>query len=277
MPGVARRSWGKMGGRRSRIVAVLGLLALGACVRDRMNEAVHPLPPEAGARSLPEPVAGTGRAPAPPAAAPKPSSAPGGQAAAAPQPIPGIAPGADPKARLPDMQGGSGTENAPAASPGSAPRPGGLGSSQGAAGGLNWKVPSAWGVGPDRPMRAATYLIPAAAGDSEAAECAVFYFGSGQGGDIQANLDRWIGQFEQPDGKPSKERASVERAAVGRYTVTRIRLTGTYGASMGGFAPAGAPRKGYALLGAIVEGPDAPVFFQADGSRRHRGRRCGRV
>ena len=41
------------------------------------------------------------------------------------------------------------------------------------AGGLTWKAPDAWKRGPDRPMRAATYAIPAAKGDADAGELGV--------------------------------------------------------------------------------------------------------
>src|SRR5207248_81736 len=35
------------------------------------------------------------------------------------------------------------------------------------AGGISWTAPTAWKVDAPRPMRAATYLVPAAKGDSE--------------------------------------------------------------------------------------------------------------
>ena len=62
-----------------------------------------------------------------------------------------------------------------------------------AAGGISWESPPRWKLGPRRAMRAATYKIPANPGDAEDAECAVFYFGPGQGGSIEANLQRWYG------------------------------------------------------------------------------------
>jgi hypothetical protein len=61
-------------------------------------------------------------------------------------------------------------------------------------GGLRWDASAGWKPDAQRPMRLATYTI-AATGDHEGAECGVYYFGPGQGGSIQANLDRWIGQF----------------------------------------------------------------------------------
>jgi hypothetical protein len=60
------------------------------------------------------------------------------------------------------------------------------------AAGLKWTPPAGWKAETGaRPMRVATYIV-------ESAECAVYFFGEGQGGGIQANLDRWKGQFQNP-------------------------------------------------------------------------------
>ena len=130
------------------------------------------------------------------------------------------------------------------------------------AGGIKWTAPAAWKAQPERPMRAATYTIPKAAGDPEDGECAVFYFGAGQGGGVQANIERWIGQFEAPGGGPADKLAKTSKATVDGLSVTRIDLTGTYKAAGGPMMQAGAPKPGYRLLGAIVEGPQGAVFFK---------------
>src|SRR5262245_2095451 len=65
-------------------------------------------------------------------------------------------------------------------------------------------VPKSW---KDKPttsgMRVAQWAIPGKAGD---AELVVYYFGEGGAGSAQQNLDRWIQQFEQPDGSASAEK-----------------------------------------------------------------------
>lgn len=114
-------------------------------------------------------------------------------------------------------------------------------------------------------MRAATYQVPSAAGDTEGGECAVFYFGPGQGGSVQANIDRWIAQFEQPDGKPSADRAKQGRETIGGLSVTKIDLSGTFLGGGPAMGAGGAKKPGYRLLGAIVEAPDGPVFFKLTG------------
>src|SRR6266700_1953632 len=73
-------------------------------------------------------------------------------------------------------------------------------SSQTAAGELHYKVPEGWTAEkPTSGMRVAQYKLPKAAGDSEDALLVVYYFGQGQGGSAQANIDRWINQIQQPD------------------------------------------------------------------------------
>src|SRR6185295_17892685 len=77
------------------------------------------------------------------------------------------------------------------------------------AGGLTWAAPATWKTDPPRQMRAATYKIPAAKGDAEDAECAVFYFGQGQGGSVDMNVQRWVGQFEGAKAPaPKKEKVA---------------------------------------------------------------------
>jgi hypothetical protein len=52
---------------------------------------------------------------------------------------------------------------------------------QGEAAGIRWTVPPRWTAEAEREMRVATYGMPASSG-GEAGECAVFFFGAGQGG-----------------------------------------------------------------------------------------------
>ena len=114
-------------------------------------------------------------------------------------------------------------------------------------------------------MRLATYTVPHAAGDQDNAECGVFYFGAGQGGSVEANLDRWIGQFLQPDGKPAKSAAKIEKRTIHGLKVTTVDVTGAYTGMAGPSADPGAPKRGYRLLGAIAEGPQGSVFFKFTG------------
>ena len=124
--------------------------------------------------------------------------------------------------------------------------------------GIHWTRPEGWGVLPPRQMRIATYGVPAAEGDAEGGECAVFYFGSGQGGDIMANIDRWVNQFE--DGKPQQSLKEVNG-----LKVTLVQIAGTYLAPGGPMMQSQGKRGNYRLLGAIVDAPEGFVFFKFTG------------
>ncbi len=127
-----------------------------------------------------------------------------------------------------------------------------------AAGGLRWTVPARWQATAPRPMRVATYKIPAAPG-VEDGECSVSYFGKGQGGSAEENLERWAGQFE-PSAKPAKSFKTINR-----LRVHTIEIAGTYLAPGGPMMQSQGKRPGWRLSGAIVEAPEGLVFFKCTG------------
>src|ERR1700687_4689466 len=129
---------------------------------------------------------------------------------------------------------------------------------EGSAGGLRWAVPPSWQVAAPRPMRAPPYTLPAAPG-SEAGECGVFYFGKGQGGSVEENLERWAKQFESPAAPKKSERT------VHGLRVHRMDMSGTYLAPGGPMMQSQGKKAGWRLMGAIVEAPDGLVFFKCVG------------
>lgn len=131
------------------------------------------------------------------------------------------------------------------------------------AAGLRWNASAGWVSQGERPMRAATYTIAPAAGDRAAAECAMFFFGAGQGGSVAANLERWKGQFTDPAGRPAV--AAVATRTVRGLPITTIAASGDYSGLGGPMAAASPPAAGYRLLGAIVEGPGGNVFIKFTG------------
>jgi hypothetical protein len=153
---------------------------------------------------------------------------------------------------------------APAAAPGeSAPMtgeaaPGEAAAPEPADTGLDWNVPGDWTIDLAQGMRLATYLIPATGG-SQNAECAVYYFGPEQGGGVDANLQRWMGEF-----KPL-EKHDIRKREPSGVPVTRLEAHGTYVAhSMRGpEEPKELPK--WALMGAVVEGPKGDIFFKLTG------------
>ena len=130
-------------------------------------------------------------------------------------------------------------------------------------GGLSYQPPSAWvSEQPTSNMRLAQYKI-AGVGGAEAGECALFHF-PGTGGSVQANLDRWYGQFQQPDGSSTAQKARVEKFQAGTLPVTVVEVSGTYAASMGP-ADAGGPKPGYRLVAGVVETGQGPWFLKCTG------------
>ena len=126
------------------------------------------------------------------------------------------------------------------------------------AAGVRWTVPKDWTPQPARQMRVATYAIPAGKG-AGAGECAVFYFGRGQGGGVDENLSRWTKQFE--DGAPAR-RAHRTVRGIEVYT---LDVSGTYLAPGGPMMESRGKLSNYRLLGAILETPGGHVFFKATG------------
>ena len=142
-------------------------------------------------------------------------------------------------------------------------------SSQTAAGELRYKVPEGWTTEkPTSELRVAQYKLPKAAGDSEDALLVVYYFGQGQGGSAEANIDRWINQIQQPDGRPSKERAKTEALTVNGLQVSTVDVTGNYA---GGMSPDSAPANNksiYRLRGAVIDTPKGSYFVKLTGPEK---------
>ena len=130
--------------------------------------------------------------------------------------------------------------------------------------GLKWTVPVGWKTeSGTRPMRAATYTVAPTAGDTASAECVVYFFGAGQGGSVQANLDRWNGQLLASDGKPTE--AKIAKRTIHGLAVTTIDASGDYTGMGGPMASSKPVQHHYRLLGAIVEGPGGNVFIKFTG------------
>jgi hypothetical protein len=120
-----------------------------------------------------------------------------------------------------------------------------------------WKRAEKGGV-----MRKATYVVPRAAGDKEDGDLGVFYFGAGQGGGLEANVDRWVKQFK---GTKLEDVKRADRSIGGLVAHTVEIASGTYDAGpMGGGK---GPKEDYALLGAIVDAPSGSYFFKLVGPK----------
>jgi hypothetical protein len=132
------------------------------------------------------------------------------------------------------------------------------------AGGVAWTVPAGWEQGPEHQMRIATYRIHAIAGDPDDAECAVYFFGTGQGGTVEANLDRWKGQFTGPNGQ-SPVPAKIDKQVIAGLKVSTLTVSGTYGGAGGMMGQAPVAKPNSRMRAAIIEAPEGLVFFKLSG------------
>lgn len=110
---------------------------------------------------------------------------------------------------------------------------------------------------PARMMRAATYEAAGSAGN---AEVAVYYFGPGQGGDVETNMTRWINQFQGlPDG--AAKRSSEEHNGL-MHSILQVE-SGTFSSGMPGGPTT--PQKDYGMSASIVTAPSGEYFFKMTG------------
>jgi hypothetical protein len=131
------------------------------------------------------------------------------------------------------------------------------------AAGLRWTVPAGWKTEAAQPMRAATYTVAAVPGDKANGECVISFFGAGQGGSIDANIERWRNQMQGPDGQAAK--ADLGRRTVRGLAMTTIDSSGEYRAMGGPMMSKLPPAPDYRMLAAIVEGPGGNVFVKCTG------------
>jgi hypothetical protein len=122
--------------------------------------------------------------------------------------------------------------------------------------------PSTWTPRPSTSSaRLAQFVVPDPDGGS-GAEVVVYFFGQGQGGNVDANLARWKSQFSTPDGSPVPERISHD--SLGAFPITFAEYRGTYRRGVGA-GSADSARTGQALVAAIAETPRGTLFFQLFG------------
>jgi hypothetical protein len=107
------------------------------------------------------------------------------------------------------------------------------------------------------------FAAPAAEGDKTDGRLTVMQ----AGGSIDANIDRWYGQFTQPDGSDSKSKAKVQKRVVAGQDVHVVDISGTYKDQAGPFAPA-VDKPKYRMLAAIVATEKGNFFLKFYGPER---------
>jgi hypothetical protein len=131
-----------------------------------------------------------------------------------------------------------------------------------ALGPFSLQVPAGWQEKPSTSsMRAAQFELPASNGR---AELIVYYFGESGAGSVRDNIDRWLDQFKQEDGKSSREAAQIEQIQVAGQDTSLVSVSGRYvAAAMPGGEPQDKPNQ--SLLAAIVTSPHGPYYFRLIG------------
>lgn len=132
------------------------------------------------------------------------------------------------------------------------------------AGSLAYSAPAAWRTRPPASsMRVAEFVIPKTDADTEDAELIVYYFGPGGGGGAETNIQRWIGQMQQPGGKASDARR--ETHVIHGLKVSMVDVSGTYVAEMSPGATQHYDKPGFRLRAAVVETPHGSYYIKMTG------------
>ena len=125
---------------------------------------------------------------------------------------------------------------------------------------FTFKRPPAWEwVESTSAMRKAQLKVPSA-DKKDSAEVVFYYFGQSGGGGTQANVDRWLSQFQEPK---EQIKAKVEEATINKHKVTYVQAEGTYLSGMPGGPKT--PQPNTMLLGAVLESESGNVFVKMTG------------
>lgn len=117
---------------------------------------------------------------------------------------------------------------------------------------------------PSSSMRAAEFSLGGENGEGDAS-LVMYYFGPGSAGSIEANLDRWCGQFSQPDGRNSKDVAKTNVRTINGMRVHTLDLGGTYVAETRPGSGNRLNEPNSHLLAAIVETEAGPYYLKLHG------------
>jgi hypothetical protein len=108
------------------------------------------------------------------------------------------------------------------------------------------------------PFVIAEFVLPRAEGDAADGRLTI----STAGGSVQANIDRWKGQFE-----PQPDNSSQEEVTIGSTKATIVDLSGTFNDQRGPFAP-GERRPGYRMIAAVIPADGQLHFVKATGPQK---------
>lgn len=114
---------------------------------------------------------------------------------------------------------------------------------------------------PASAMRRAQFRLPSQAPGTADGEMIAFFF-PGQGGSVDANIERWAKEWTVPGGVDPLSAVKRATRTVNGLVVHEVDLAGEWS---GGMNTTGGKRTDYRLLAAIVETPGGPWFLKLVG------------
>ncbi len=134
-----------------------------------------------------------------------------------------------------------------------------------APGALKYTAPTGWQTRPaSSSMRVAEFVLPGRDAAAGSAELVIYYFG-GTGGSVDANIQRWLGQMQQPDGRATNEVAARESRTINGLKVALLDVSGTYVAEVKPGATEKHNSPGFRMRTAVVDTPRGPYFLKLVG------------
>ncbi len=131
--------------------------------------------------------------------------------------------------------------------------------------GLAFEAPKGWTEVPRgaMSMRLADHKLPPAEGDPDEATAAIYHFGLNMGGSPDANVQRWLAQFEPKDGEPKIEKPKDGESP----KITWVEVGGTYVAETRPGSGQRLNKPGWKMIAAVIESGDGFYFLKAVGPK----------
>jgi hypothetical protein len=134
-----------------------------------------------------------------------------------------------------------------------------------AAGSLKFTAPSGWLTRTaSSTMRVAEFVLPGRDAAAGSAELVIYYFAGG-GGSVDANIQRWLGQMQQPDGRATSDIAARDAKTINGLKVSLLDVSGTYVAEVRPGATEKHNSPGFRMRTAVVETPRGPYYLKLVG------------
>ena len=132
---------------------------------------------------------------------------------------------------------------------------------------LEFKAPAGWvSEPPTFAMRREQYRLAKQGSDTSDATVTVIPLGPTDGGPVEQNLQRWAGQWKQPDGSSSRAAMKQSNRKLGPYDVIDLDLSGTYvvdEVAMGGSKQFNEP--GWRMLMSWIQAPSGNYYVKLVG------------